>query len=336
MKRSSLFFLMLTISASYCSQVTATECTFDSTSGTIPKTFTLPAQTIFIDADAPNDTTKAIATYDTSTQGTDVSFHNCTTADIYGKDTSLTTTQNPQTKLFPTSITGISMKVLWNNGAAFGDFPSQGNMSWENSSTLGRWVYPGASYFRVQFFKTADTLDLSSHDGDQVIPAEAVAYTWATNSRTVVQSLNIGQIEVVSTPSCSYESSKTVDFNTVSSRTLTSGGIDRNLNFNILCKTDYGNYSATASLSSDNKTDDNNYIKVSDANGSNDVLAIKISDSSGNIIKTDGSSSETIDNVKSGSSADFKWIATLVSLSGSKKPANGNFSSNAEITLQVK
>ncbi|CNF17241.1 fimbrial protein [Yersinia mollaretii] len=302
--------------------------------GSPPSTMTAPSLTITIDADAPADTSKFIAEANTAVQGVKVTYHHCEIGNPYGKNVTAMLGADLGNGLFATNIDGIAIKPRWNNGEAFGNFNSQREM--EFGTDIGRWTYPPNSFFRIELYKTKETLSLTNPAGEQVLPSGTLAYNWVnTNSLTnYAQKLDIGRITIISTPSCTFAGKKVVDFGLVTSGKLNQG-IERNLDFDITCKTDYGKYSATASITTQTPTADGNYIKVKDNNGQDDRMRIKISDSTGKLLKLNGSSSEQKVNIASAIPAEFNWKATLEPTSVSAKPANGIFSAAAEIILQI-
>lgn len=312
-------------------------CIIDTESkdgGSLPSTMNIPALTITIDADAPADTSKFIAEADSATQGTRVTYVDCAIGNPYGKNVGILLGADLGKGLFATNIDGIAIKPMWSNGAAFGTFNTNGLMTF--TTEIGRWTYPAISYFRIELYKTKETLSLTNTAGQLVLPAGTAAYNWV-NSNSVAnfaQKLDIGQIIIISTPSCTFDGTKIVDFGLVTSGTL-NNGIERNLDFDITCKTDYGQYSATAAITTQTPTADGNYIKVKDKDGQDDRMRIRINDSSGKLLALNGSDREQKLNIASATPAEFKWKATLEQVSATAKPANGNFSASAEIILQV-
>lgn len=304
-----------------------------------PHTFTIPAQTIVIDADRAVDTTNPVLRVDSAPQGEELSYTNCVNGELYGRSIANLTNQDGSTKIFPTNVPGIGIKVLTTTrGTTMLNFPASGPMQTEDGKEYTRFVYPATSFFRIELYKTQPTLTLSNPSGDIVLPAEKIAYTWVTadNPASFSQQLNIGQITIVSTPSCTYDNAKTVDFGTVTTNTLTNAGISRDLKFSLICKTDYGSYSASASITSETATPDSKYIKVKDAAGNQDRLAIKITDSKNADMMLDGSTIEKVTNVSHNVPAEFNWHATLYPAGDGRLPESGNFTAQAEILLQVK
>ena len=314
-------------------------CTISPQSGTpAPHYFSIQNTVINIDADTPADTSRPIGQpLDASVQGYDIKFDQCHTGDPYGKSVMNLSNQGTG-NIFPTNIPGIGVKIMWNNGVAFSDgsFPTFGTMSF--TTEVGSWVYPASSFYRVEFYKTADTLDLDPQATNIALMPNTYAYNWVVGDTiaNAGQILQIGMVEINSTPSCNFENSKTVDFGTVTGNMLTKGAtIERPLQFAITCRTDYGTYSASASLSSESASSDSSYIKVKDSAGSSDTLAIRLRKSDGSDILVDGSTAETLQNVASNTPAQFNWRASLASQS-SAHPAEGDFTARAEILLQVK
>ncbi|WP_336286978.1 fimbrial protein [Cronobacter dublinensis] len=311
-------------------------CEPDLSDGVGPTTLSIPSQRFQIDADAPVSTTVPVFSYDSSAQGTQISYINCLKGTPYGKSPYNLGAQDTSTKLYPTSIPGIGIKLRWNNSAAFGDFPSEGAMSF--TTPTGRFIYSAGSYFRVELYKTQQRLSLKNPDGDIVLPPGDIAYNWVemNSFSNYAQKLNIGQITVVSTPSCTFNNNKTVDFGLVTSADLAAGGIEKDLSFDITCQSDYGNYSATAAISTNTPSTDKKYIQVKDAAGNSDRMGIEIRDGQGQQMLLDGSTSELLANVTSNTPAAFHWKANLKPTAGVLHPANGDFSAEAEIILQVK
>lgn len=305
-----------------------------------PHTFNIKSATITIDASAMADTSLPIYEDNSGSQGSDISYVNCAEGERYGRSVMNISGQDSSTKIFQTNVPGIGIKVLVRNrpGSNPLNFPANGPMEFQDGGDPGRFTYPAESYFTIQLFKTLPTLTLTNKAGDVVLPAEEIAYTWVTadNPAKYSQQLNIGQLMIISTPSCTYDNAKTVDFGTVTTNTLTASGIARDLDFSLICKTDYGNYSASAAISTQTATSDLKYIKVKDAAGNMDRLAIKITDSKNNDMKVDGSTNEILTSVANNVAAEFKWHATLYPTGNGKLPENGAFTAQAEILLQVK
>lgn len=307
-------------------------CVLDTTplGGGTPTTLQIPAFTIHVDADAPADRSKPIGSMDSSRGGM-VSFL-CDRGEMYGKSVfpplSGRATQN---KMFATNIDGLEIMPLWNNGAAFGKFPSIAAVG------ANRINYPSQSYFRIELYKTKPQLKLTDPDaGDVLLDGGTIAYNWinSDSSGDIAQRLNIGQIHIISTPVCRVDGKKTIDFNTVSSDNI-SNGVSRPLNFAMACTTDYGSYSATAKLTTSTPTSDNNYIQVTDNAGNTDRLKIRIDDSKGSLMHVDGTNAEIIKGTGNNIPAQFKWTATLLKGPAQSMPARGQFSANAEIILQL-
>ncbi|HHL2561232.1 TPA: fimbrial protein [Yersinia enterocolitica] len=314
-------------------------CTIDTESdkgGSLPTTMNIPGMILTIDADAPADTSKFIAEANSAAQGVRVTYVGCAIGNLYGKNVAALLGNDLGNGLYATNIDGIAIKPLWNNGGnpAYGVFNTSAGMTFDTD--IGRWTYGVNSYFRIELYKTKETLSLTNTSGQLVLPAGTAAYNWV-NSNSVTnfaQKLDIGQITIISTPSCTFDGTKIVDFGLVTSGKL-SNGVERDLDFDITCKTDYGQYSATAAITTQTPTADGNYIKVKDKDGQDDRMRIKISDSSGKLLALNGSDREQKLNIASATPAEFKWKATLEPVSATAKPANGNFSAAAEIILQV-
>lgn len=315
-------------------------CVIDLTppdGGVSPTTLTTAPLTITIDADTPADTTIFIpgAEANTPVQGTPVTYIGCVTGEQYGKETTAMLGPSLGNGLFATNVDGIAIKPLWNNGAvpAYGKFPSQASMNF--TTPTGRFSYGPNSYFRIELYKTKPTLTLNPGP-NQVLPSGVIAYNWVrtTGIANYGQQLNIGAINIISTPACTFDGTKTVDFGLVTGSKL-KAGVDRALDFDITCITDYGHYSATAAITTQTPSTDGNFIKVSDSSGNDDKMQIKISDSTGTQLPLNGSRSEQKVNIASNAPAEFKWMARLESVLPTVSPSNGSFSAAAEIVLQV-
>ncbi|EKM5761660.1 fimbrial protein [Cronobacter turicensis] len=314
----------------------AEACQVDLSDGVGPTTLSIPSQTIRIDADAQTSTSVPIFSYDSSLQSTQISYINCLNGTPFGKSPYNLGPQDTSTKIYPTSVPGIGIKLRWNNGSAFGDFPSDNKMSFQ--TPLGRFIYSTGSYFRIELYKTQPRVSLKDPNGDILLPPGDIAYNWVemNSISNYAQKLNIGQILVISTPACAFNNNKVVDFGLVTSADLTAGGIEKDLSFDITCQSDYGNYSAIAAITSNTPSADKQYIKVKDSAGNSDRLGIEIKDSQGKTMLLDGSTSELLANVVANTPATFHWKAHLKPTAGVLHPANGDFTAEAEIILQIK
>ncbi|ANS44539.1 fimbrial protein [Serratia inhibens] len=328
--REYLLVLVIILASSQASA----QCVLDTSSedaGVPPTTLFIPGFTLFIDADAPADT--AILLKDSgrdSNRDGKVRFINCEIGEAYGKSVTALLPPSPTQNLFNTKVEGIAIKPRWNNGIAFGHFPSRASM------TANAFEYPAVSFFRIEFYKTQKRLRLSNPNGDVLLEPGHIAYNWVSsdNSNNVGQKLNIGEIKVISTPVCRLDGEKTVDFNTVSATNI-NNGIKRPLNFSLTCATDYGSYSTSAALSTQTPTADKSFIQVTDSGNNLDRLKIRVDDSNGQPLLVDGTRSEIKRAISSDTAAQFTWSATLLRASGTLLPENGPFTANAEIVLQV-
>lgn len=314
-------------------------CTLRPVAGqTVPHVFEVQDMIVNLDADRPADTTNPVTYSDASPQGYVITYDNCVNGEPTGK-TPINLAPQSSNYIFPTNIPGIGVKLRWNNGGAFssGVLPSTTPV---NVGTGAALTYASGSFFRVEVYKTAETLNLNPQATNIALTPNNYVYNWVTSESptNAAQVLHIGNIQIVSTPSCSFDNSEIVDFGTVTGDMLNAGAqVQKALDFSVTCRTDYGSYSTTASLSSETASADNGYINVTDASGAKDSLAIKVEDSTGKWLKLDGSNNQIINNIASNVPTDFHWKATLMAQPGVQKhPAEGNFTAHAEILLQVK
>ena len=300
-----------------------------------PTAVSIPSQVIRINANAPADTSTPIAQFDSNQAGRNIGYDDCLVGTEYGKRVINLTGPDTSTRLYPTHIPGIGIKLLWNNGFAFGNFPSTNQVLFPGGEQVGTFDFLAASFYRIQFFKTANNLRLSDPNGDTVLPAGDIAYNYlmTADPASYVMKLAMGDIKIISTPTCDVDSAKTIDFNEVTP-SLLSSGVTRKLAFNITCKSDYGTYSATASMLTDTPSPDGSYIRVKDAGGNLDRLGIKITDGAGKAMKLDGSTSEQKTSITSQGPAEFAWNATLFA-SSKTAPAGGTFNAKAEVVFDI-
>lgn len=313
----------------------AADCTLISG---IPTTLSLPAQTIAISADAVADTTIPIAgaIYTTPPMGASVTYEGCLNGAPAGRRL-IDLTDTVATRLYKTNVPGIGVKVhLYNpSSGGFGAYPADYNVTFEDGTAEGTANWAAGRYYRVQFYKVADKLTLTDPAGDVVLDAKTLAYEWVGSDSVRPMSLFVNQIKIVSTPACTVEDTKTIDFNTVTPA-MVAAGVERDLDFSLNCKTDYGTYSTTASVTTTTPSTDSTYIKVTDAGGNMDNLGIQILNSSGGVMAVNGTVLERIATTASGTAAQFNWKAKLVNVSsGSSRPQNGQFTARAEIVLNI-
>lgn len=330
-------FFRMKILMAFCALVSTTvqaDCTLDTGGESDrgpPVTFNLPAKVLNISADWPVDTAMPFATIVSPLAGHAVTYIDCTPGVPYGGMPFGLPAPNGN-NMFPTNIQGVGMKIRWDNGSNKKDIPYSALLPMQ----LSRIVYPANSYFIVEVFKTSEVLNLVPNKENVVFYGGDSAYNFVgVNSMSnYAQKLNVGKITLTSTPACTFESTKNIDFNTVTP-TLVDSGVERPLDFEMNCRTDYGRYSVVASIIADARTTDGKYITVTDAGGNKDRLRIEIKDDEGASIAVDGSSLRKIisnDKVP----AKFQWKATLASLNKtSKRPISGKFDAKAEIILQV-
>lgn len=302
-----------------------------------PKQLAIGPQVLHIAADAPIDSEVPVAQYDTPTVGYKVAYEKCLEGTEYGKRTQNLSGQNPTTRIFPTNVPGIGVKLLFSNGEAFGNFPSTSYMQFPSepeNAIHALWDIPAQSFYRVQFFKTGN-IRLNNPTGETVLPPGQIAYNYlmTDNPASFTVSLRIGEIKVVSTPSCTADTAKNIHFDTVTP-SLLKAGVKRALNFSIVCKSDYGSYSAKASMTTNSPSADGNYIRVSDSLGNKDRMGIRITDGLDRLMKVDGTTSESKNSITSQGPADFAWNATLIP-GTTAIPAGGPFTASAEIVFDI-
>ncbi|MFK8256250.1 fimbrial protein [Erwinia sp. AnSW2-5] len=325
--------ILVTCCALVCAAVQA-DCTLDLTGEADrgpPVTFNLPAQVLSISADMPVDTAMPFATIVSPTAGHAVTYINCTPGVPYG-GMPFGLPPPDGNNMYATNIHGVGMKIRWDNGSVKKDIPYSSLLPME----LSRIVYPARSYFLIELFKTADVISLVPNKSNVVLDGGDVAYNFVgVNSMSnFAQKLNVGRITINSTPACTFENAKSIDFNTVTP-TMSDAGVERPLDFTMNCRTDYGRYSVLASIIADSRTNDGKYISVTDAGGNTDRLRIEITDHEGVNVTVDGNSLRKVTS-NDKLPAQFKWKATLTSLGPtSKRPTGGRFDARAEILLQV-
>ncbi|WP_227660555.1 fimbrial protein [Hafnia alvei] len=299
-----------------------------------PTQLAIGSQLITISADAPIDKVIPIAQYDSPIIGNGIGYDDCLNGTEYGKRVMDLSGQDADTRIYATNIAGIGIKLLFSNGSAFGNFPSTSVLSFPNGELKGTLDFPGQSFYRIQFFKIGN-LRLNNTAGDTILPAGKIAYNYIMNDNpaSYSTSLTIGEIKIISTPTCTTDGSKTVDFNTVTP-SLLAAGVTRNLDFSIVCKSDYGSYSTKASMVTNTPSSNGSSIRIEDAAGNNDRMEIQITDGLDNLMKVDGTTLEHKSSTTSQGPAEFSWKAKLIS--GAKaSPAGGVFSAKAEIVFDI-
>ncbi|WP_380182307.1 fimbrial protein [Kalamiella sp. sgz302252] len=320
---------------------TAYACSPDPESSP-PQTLTIASQTIPISADAASDTSVPVAVYD-SPSAVQTEYINCVFGTNYGRAVIGLGSQDTATKIYPTQIPGLGVKILFNNTKLLKDFPatetilfnpSEGN----NPDKLSRLQFLAGAHFRLEFYKTAEKLSLSKVNNNPVLPAGELAYLWVNSPDLANYALKLvtGGFTIASTPACTTDSAKTIDFGTVTPALLRDGGVERTLDFALSCQTDYASWSATASMTTPTPSADASYIRVSDAANNTDALGIEIYNSAGDLIKVDGSSTEQSAARANNASMQFNWKAKLINAaSAAARPQNGAFMARAEIILQI-
>lgn len=303
----------------------------------------LPADTFRIDADRAADTVNPVKTYITPALGRSIRYIDCeNNISKYGKSVIGLMGQDSATRIYKTNIPGIGVKFLYTNGSSWGNFPSTSfvkciDEGFDKPTELCALIIPPQSLYKVEFYKTQEKLALNNKEGEVVLEAGDRVYNWIENPSFTNHSLklNMGEIKIVSTPVCNVSESINIDFNQVTGRTLTAAGVERNLDFFVNCRTDYGTYSATAAIVTDTPSADARYIRVKDAAGSQDTLGIKIRDSYGHDVLLNGTSTEVKSNNPDDTRATFNWKAILFPVNPGSRPTSGKFSAQAQIILNI-
>lgn len=324
--RNSFLF----VTGAFLSQSALAVCTVDPDpqfGGANRTTLTIPGYTFYVDAGAPISDTP-LNTSISNNQNVILSFKDCEIGEAYGKTTLPPLAPTAKAKYFTTSVEGISVRPLWSNGAATGGFPSVNYMD------KNRFNYPANSHFELEFVKTSRRLKLTDPNGDVVLPPGVILRHWVTSDTPANygQLLEIGEIRVISIPNCTIDGPKTVNFGQLGERDLVSG-VEKNLDFSLRCATDYGSYSASASLITATPNADGT-IPVTDSAGNTDRLKIQITDSNNRNMPADDSAKEDRAQVADEVPVNYSWKATLMK-NGNVLPEEGNFTAKAEILLVV-
>lgn len=298
--------------------------------GVNPITFNIAAQDISIRADLPVDTSKPFLRLQTPQAGAEVNYIYCPNDVLYGGSILILSKQEGS-EMYQTNIDGIGVKINWGNGVNEKYIPF-----YRTIDEILRLVFPAVSYYVLEFYKTADTVKLEKNKENTLLDGGIYSYMFVETDSPAnyAQRLNVGKINVNSTPVCTAEQSKSIDFNTVTP-SMADAGVERPLDFEMTCRTDYGSYSVNASIIASSRSEDGQYIMVTDAGENTDRLRIKISDNNGQPVLVDGT---TLRNVLSSDKipAQFKWKATLLSHGPlAKRPIGGKFNAKAEIVLQI-
>jgi len=301
-----------------------------------PTTVTIPAQTLTIDADAPVSLEQPFARIDSLPITASIGYNDCYKGTEYGRQLTYLANREITNQIYTTDIPGIAVKILWTNGSGnYGGFPKKQSIVFPNNLSVGTFDYEPGSAYRLEFYKVADNLSLSNHLNAQLLPLGIVAYNYLftpTPSSYVMQ-LNLGAITLKSIPTCTLDSSKTIDFDRVNASSLASG-VYRDIHFKLNCRSDYQRFSTHASVRTQTLSHDHQSIKVTDAGGQDDRLRIFMYDSNKNLLFVDGTNGETLTNIASNAEANFTWQAVLKP--GLKSPpAAGPFAAYAEIQFTI-
>ncbi|MBT0728004.1 spore coat protein U domain-containing protein [Rosenbergiella australiborealis] len=301
-----------------------------------PTALTIPSQTITLDADAPVSLDQPFARIDSPPLTARVGYNECLNGTEYGRAFTYLDNRAISNHVFKTDIPGIGVKVLWTNGkAGYGPFPVKQWMVVPDYAASATFDYePGAAY-RLEFYKVAETLSLTAGNPTQLLPMGTVAYNYlfSASPNNFAMRLDLGAITLKSIPSCTLDSSKTIDFGKVSASDLAQG-VYRDLQFKINCRSDYQRFSTQASVTTKTPSGDLQSIKVTDSAGQDDRLRITLYDSNGSPLLVDGTRSETVSNTTTQGDAAFSWRARL-SPGLNSPPASGPFTAYAEIQFAI-
>lgn len=302
-----------------------------------PAILSVPDQVITIAADAPADSSTPIAAFETPRLGHDIFYTYCLVGTEVGRRVIGLESYSARDKTFKTNIPGIVIKPLWTNGLpGWGGFPTTVYMPPMDDSGYVYFRFPDVSGYRVEFYKVADSLQLKNPAGDLVLPPGPIGYFYlivSDDPNNYLSKLSLNEIKVISTPVCTPDSAKTVDFGKVTAKML-ENGVSEKLDFAINCKSDYGSYSATAYITTDTPSYDAANIMVKDAGGNSGRLRITIKDSQNRPLRVNGKEGEQITSTPSQNNAEFHWTAEL-SAAGWFQPSAGTFSAKAEIIFDI-
>ena len=304
------------------------------------QTMTLPPITLKIDADTAADMSVPFYIAETPVLGKKISWINCVHGIKAGRNVFYLTDFDPQNNSYATAVPGIRVRPAFSNGVAYGYFPREQEAPCNAGDPQGmcRLNVPEQSRFKLEFYKSSAKLQLADISGATVLSAGDLLYYWVEYETPANQTLKlyINDIKIVSTPVCNVSETINIDYGHVTSRTLTTEGIEKPLDFYINCKTDYGTYSASAHINTDTPSSDSKYIKVQDASGSINALGIKIQDSKGKeLLLNRADSFEIKSNTASGSQAKFNWKAILFPVMPGVRPVSGAFKAQAQITFTI-
>lgn len=319
------------------------ECVYDPIVSTAPYPIALSlpiSNPVIIRADAPANSLVPLLNGDflQSTQNTGaVSLINCVKGvDPFGNSSSLNPLSNDLNANYQTNIDGLAIRaynvIVQNDGYENeGGFPGR-----PNRVVPAERITDYNVFMRIRLYKTREHLNLKNPNGDVLINATPMAFfRWYTRQTKPFWFLDLPEIRIVSTPVCTVSEPGEINFNQVSKENL-EHGVTRNIQFGLNCITDYNNYSASASIQSTSATADGDFIKVTDNAGNTDRMKIRISDSNGQVMKVDGSTSDKqATAITSNTTTNFAWKATLLPVAGANTPELGDFTANAEIVIQV-
>lgn len=268
-----------------------------------------------------------------------VVIYNCPGEIVHGSrplDAALVPYDN-YNNMYRTNIEGIGVRFVATppNGDEGAVLPMLPYFAGGESGASSTDIRANQGRFVAYFYKLSNDIKLSKPNMSDNLLYTKKNIGYNKIEDTTVSIYAIENIYIVGVPVCTIDKPLPVDFNTVNASDVRSG-VDRSFEFGINCKTDYGNYDVVASIRADNRTDDDNYIKVTDNNSKDDALVIEITDGNNNRIKVNGKEELRASNISSGQKAAFRWHAKLKKPNGQPYPAQGPFHAEAVITLNIK
>lgn len=236
--------------------------------------------------------------------------------------------------MYRTNIEGIGVRYMVTLGSASAPLPTSEKIQKNTPGAVSITMTAPQEFMTAYFYKVNNNVSLKTRHSDPnlLVSSKDIADYYIEN--TLITKYAMDNVYIIGIPVCKVSNPIPVDFNTVDAKKIANGEV-RPLEFNINCLSDYGNYTAIATIHSIERTSDNKYIKVTDSNGDTDSLIIEITDDKNNNVMVDDSTKVRINDVKSGEAATFKWKAKLKKQDGKPYPKQGPFNAIATITLNI-